>query len=155
MSVRDDIERSLKEAVKAHDKRRVSTLRLVQAALKDRDIALRGEGRSDGMTEPEIIDLLGRMVRQRHDSIEAYEKAKRDELVRQEREEIDIITGFMPRQLAPDEVAEACKDVIDDLGAEGLKDMGRVMTELKSRYAGRMDFSKTGKLVRERLAQQT
>ncbi len=154
MSMRDDIDRSLKESLKAQDKRRISTLRLVQAALKDRDIALRGEGRSDGMTEPEILDLLGRMVRQRHDSIEAYEKAQRDDLIKQEREEIEIITSFMPRQLEPDEVAEACKDVIQDLGAEGLKDMGRVMTELKSRYLGRMDFSKTGRLVRETLTQQ-
>ena len=154
MSVRDDIDRSLKESLKAQDKRRISTLRLVHAALKDRDIALRGEGRSDGMTEPEILELLGRMVRQRHDSIKDYEKAKRDDLVKQEREEIDIITDFMPPQLEPDEVIEACNDVIKDLGAEGLKDMGRVMTELKSRYSGRMDFSKTGRLVRETLTQQ-
>lgn len=152
MSLRTNIEDALKAALKARDKRKISTLRLVQAALKDRDIALRTEGRSDDMTEPELLELLGRMVRQRQESKIAYGAGGRADLVKQEEEEIEIISTFMPKQLDEQEVAETCKDVIDDLKAESLKDMGRVINELKVRYPGRIDFTKASKQVREMLS---
>lgn len=153
MSLRTDIEDALKVAVKTQDKRKTSTLRLVQAALKDRDIALRSEGRSDDMTEPELLELLGRMVRQRQESKIAYEEGERADLVKQEEEEIEIISAFMPKQLDEGEVLEACQEVIKDLGAAGLKDMGRVINELKGLYPGRIDFTKASKQVRELLSQ--
>ncbi len=152
MSLRTSIEQELKTAVKAQDKRKVSTLRLVQAALKDRDIALRSEGRSDDMTEPELLELLGRMVRQRQESKKEYEKGGREDLVKQEEEEIEIISSFMPKQFNEEEVKEACQDVIENLDAKGLKDMGRVINELKSLYPGRIDFTQASKRVKEMLS---
>lgn len=152
MSLRADIEAALKTALKAQDKRKISTLRLVQAALKDRDIALRSKGRSDDMTEPELLELLGRMVRQRQESKIAYEEGGRMDLVKQEEEEIEIIFNFMPKQLDDEEVDEACKDIIKDLQAESLKDMGRVINELKARYPGRIDSTKASKKIREMLS---
>ena len=153
MSIRSDIDYALKDAMKAQDKRTISTLRLAQAALKDLAIALRSEGRSDDLTEPEILNLLSHMMRQREESIKAYQAGKRDDLVQQEREEIEIIKKFMPEQLSLEAVEEICNQMIEELGAQGLKDMGRVMNELKTRYLGQMDFSKAGKRLREILSQ--
>ncbi len=128
----------------------MSTLRLVNAAIKDRDIAARSNGQ-EGVSDREVLDILAKMIKQRRESIKMYEEAGRLELAQGEREEIDIITPFLPKQLSEEEVSKACKDVVDEIGAEGLKDMGRVMGTLKERYAGQMDFAKAGAIVKELL----
>jgi uncharacterized protein len=143
---------SLKEAMKAKDSSRVSTLRLILAALKDRDIAARTKGRSDGIGEDEILEMLQKMVKQRHDSIEMYTKGDRPDLVDKEAAEIEIIEQFLPKQLNEDEIGAAVGEVITELDAGSIKDMGRVMGELKRRYAGRMDFGRASALVKSRLS---
>jgi uncharacterized protein YqeY len=148
MGLRDDINESLKTAMKAGDKRRVSTLRLVGAAIKDRDIQGRTQGRDSGVGDAQIVELLAKMVKQRQESLEIYEKAGRDDLAGQEREEIAIIQGFMPKQLSDDEVKSAVAAVIKDVGATSIKDMGKVMAALKSRHSGQMDFGKAGAVVK-------
>jgi uncharacterized protein YqeY len=142
---------SLKDAMKAKDKGAVSTLRLILAALKDRDIAARTKGKADGIADDEILDLLQKMVRQRQDSIEMYEKGGRQDLVDKEAAEIEVIERFLPKQLNEDEIRAAVDEVIDALEASSIKDMGRVMGELKQRYTGRMDFARAGAMVKERL----
>jgi len=151
-SLRDRIKAGLTEATKAQDKRRMSTLRLIQAALKDRDIAGRTDGRDAGVGEAEILEVLARMIKQRRESVETYEAAGRVELAQQEREEIGIIEGFMPKQLSDAETEAAVAAVISETGAAGIKDMGRVMGELKKRHAGEMDFGKAGAIVKAKLA---
>ncbi len=148
--MRDKINAALKEAIKAQDKRRMSTLRLISAAIKDRDIAARGQGK-DGVSDAEILDILAKMVKQRRESVKTYEEAGRLELAQQEQEEIEIIESFLPKQLSEDEMRQAVAEVVETLGCEGLKDMGRAMGALKERYAGRMDFSKASAMVRELL----
>jgi hypothetical protein len=142
----------LKHALKSGEKSEVATLRLILAALKDRDIAARGKGNCDGIDEEEILGMLQKMVRQRRDSIELYEKGGRDDLVTKEQNEIEIIERFLPKQLGPKEIEGAVGEVIGELDAHSIKDMGRVMGALKERFAGRMDFSKASALVKERLA---
>ncbi len=142
---------SLKEAMKAKDARRVSTLRLILAALKDRDIASRTEDRTQGVSDEEILQLLQKMIKQRAESVTTYEGAGRVDLAEQEREEIAIIESYLPRQLSLDEVKKAASAVIAEIEAKGLKDMGRTMNELKARYAGQMDFTKASALVKELL----
>ena len=142
---------SLKDAMKAKDKGAVSTLRLILAALKDRDIAARTKGKADGIADDEILDLLQKMVRQRQDSIEMYEKGGRQDLVDKETAEIEVIERFLPKQLNEDEIRAAVNEVIGALEASSIKDMGRVMGELKQRYTGRMDFARAGAMVKERL----
>lgn len=150
--LRQDINEALKTAMKAKDQRATATLRLILAALKDRDIAARGSGGDDsGVSEDAILDMLQKMIKQRHDSIEQYEKGNRPDLVNQEREEIEIIGRFLPKQMAEDEVAEAIEAVVQELGATSIKDMGKAMGVLKQRYAGRMDFAKAALVVKERL----
>jgi hypothetical protein len=149
--LRDQLRESLKQAMKAKDQRAVSTLRLILAALKDRDIAARGRGVTDGIGEPEIIEMMQKMVRQRHESIELYERGNRPELARQEAEEIAIIEGYLPRQLDEAEAGQAVDAVVAELGATTLKDMGRVMAALKERFGGRMDFAKAGARVKQKL----
>jgi len=149
--LRDQLRESLKQAMKAKDQRAVSTLRLILAALKDRDIAARGRGITDGVGEPEIIEMMQKMVRQRHESIELYERGGRPELARQEAEEIAIIEGYLPRQLDEAEAGQAVDAVVAELGATTLKDMGRVMAALKERFGGRMDFAKAGARVKQKL----
>lgn len=143
---------SLKDAMKAKDQSAVSTLRLILAALKDRDIAARTKGKADGIADDEILDLLQKMVRQRQDSIEMYEKGGRQDLVDKEAAEIEVIERFLPKQLNEDEIRAAVNEVIDGLEASSIKDMGRVMGELKQRYTGRMDFGRAGAMVKERLS---
>ena len=143
---------SLKDAMKAKDKGAVSTLRLILAAMKDRDIAARTKGKADGIADDEILDLLQKMVRQRQDSIEMYEKGGRRDLVDKEAAEIEVIERFLPKQLNEDEIRAAVNEVIDGLEASSIKDMGRVMGELKQRYTGRMDFARAGAMVKERLS---
>jgi uncharacterized protein len=118
---------------------------------KDRDIALRGEGRDEGVTDAEVLQILGKMVRQRHESARAYEEGGRLELAEKERAEVVVIEEFLPRQLSEQEVSAAVDRVIADTGAVGLRDMGRVMGELKTRYPGQMDFGAAGAVVRGRL----
>lgn len=142
----------LKEAVKAQDKCEVATLRLILAALKDRDIAARSNGNCDGIGEDEILEMLNKMVRQRRDSIKLYEEGDRPELAEKERKEIAVIQQFLPQQLGEDEMRGAIGAVIGELDAHTIKDMGRVMGTLKERFAGRMDFSKASAVVKERLA---
>ena len=147
--MRDSINTALKEAIKAQDTRRASTLRLVVAAIKDRDIAARGADKLDGVSDDEILEILSKMVKQRVESAQTYQEAGRDELAKQELEEIEIIKGFLPKQLDEAESRAAVEAVITDLRASGLKDMGRVMDELKTRYAGQMDFGKASALVKD------
>src|SRR3954447_2706669 len=152
MGLRASIADGLKAAMKQGDKRRVSTLRLVQAAIKDRDIAGRTEGPDAGISDAEIVEVLAKMLKQRQESLDIYEKAGRQDLATQEREEIAIIQGYMPKQLTQDEVASAVKAAIAETGAASLKDMGKVMAALKARHAGQMDFGKAGAAVKSALA---
>lgn len=151
MSLRDDLNAALKDAMRAKETRKISTLRLILAAIKDRDIARRTESdeRDDDVITSEILQ---KMIKQRQDSIVAYEEGGRLELADKEREEVAIIEGFLPRQLDDDEIAKAVEDAISELGAASLKDIGRTMALLKERFAGRMDFSKASKAVKDRLS---
>lgn len=151
MSLRTRISDDLKTAMKAKDTLRLSTLRLISAAIKDRDIALRSEGEDREMTDDEITTVLMRMVRQRHESARAYEEGGRLELVERELAEISVIDGYLPRQLTEDEVAAALDAVVADLEATSIRDMGRVMTALKARYTGQMDFGAVGPMIKARL----
>lgn len=139
---------ALKDAMKANDRRTVATVRLILAALKDRDIAARANEQSEGLSEEEIMQMLSTMIRQRHESIESYDKGGQEDLVRQEEEEIAVIKRFLPPQLSDEEMAKAVKKIIDEIGATGLKDMGRTMAALKANHPGRMDFGKASGLVR-------
>ena len=142
---------ALKAAMKAKETRTLATVRLILAALKDRDIAARGKGNLEGIDEDGILAMLQSMIKQRRESIALYEKGGRLELARQEAEEITVIEQFLPRQLGEDEMAEAVKTVIQEVEAKSLKDMGRTMAALKERYAGRMDFAKASARVKEQL----
>ena len=143
---------ALKTAMKGKDAPTVSTLRLILAALKDRDIAARGKGNKDGIAEEEILGLLQSMIKQRRDSITLYEQGGRMELAQQEAEEIAIIEELMPEQMGDDAIKAAIDAVIDDAGATTLKDMGKVMAGLKEKHAGCMDFSKASAMVKDRLS---
>lgn len=149
--MREEIKAALKEALKAQDKRRMGTIRLMQAAIKDRDIAARTDGADTLVSDDDILAILAKMIKQREESATTYESAGRAELATQEREEIEVIKGFMPTQLTPEEVEAAAAEVVAELGAESLKDMGRCMGELKKRYAGRMDFGKAGAVIKGKL----
>ncbi|MCY4393602.1 MAG: GatB/YqeY domain-containing protein [Rhodospirillaceae bacterium] len=150
--LRDRIKAELKEAMKARERRKTATLRLISAALKDRDIAARTKGVPDGIDEMQILGMLQTMVKQRRESIDHYEQGGRLELAEQEREEIEIINDFLPPRLDEDAIEAAVGSVIDELGAASVKDMGRTMAELRQRYAGQMDFGKASALVKSRLA---
>lgn len=146
---RTEITDALKEAMKAKDATRLGTLRLINAAIKDRDIALRAEGGEVG--DAEILAILGKMVKQRQESAKAYEEGGRLELAEQEMAEIKVITDFLPAQLSEDETAAAVDDAIATTGAESIRDMGKVMSVLKGKYTGQMDFGAVGPLVKARL----
>ena len=149
--MQEELSEALKAAVKSQDKIRISTLRLITAAIKDRDIAARTADNRDGVSNDEILQILAKMVKQRQEAATTYEEAGRLELAEQERSEIVVIEEFMPRQLDADAMSEAVDAAIADLGAESLKDMGKVMGALKGQYAGQMDFGKAGALVKEKL----
>ena len=142
----------LKQATKAQDKIALATVRLILAALKDRDIAARGKGNCDGIGDDEILELLQKMVRQRRESIEAYESAGRQELADREAGEIEVIKRFLPKELDETEVQSAVDQAIEELEANSIKDMGKVIGALKQRYSGRMDFAKASQIVKQRLA---
>ncbi len=147
--LREEINNSLKGAMKASDKRRVSTLRLINAEILKRETSA---AERLTLTDAEIRDVLGKMIKQRQESLEIYEKAGRADLAAQEREEIDIIAAYLPRQLSDIEAGEAISSLIKELEAATLKDMGRTMAALKDRFAGRMDFSKASAVVKKLLA---
>ena len=145
--LRPRLSEALKRALKVRDHCTISTVRLSMAAVKDRDITLRGSGKGECITDDEILSLLQTMVRQRRESIVFFQQGKREDLADRERKEIEVIRGFMPAQLDDDEIRVATKEVIEQLNAEGLKDMGRVMGALKEKYSGQIDIEKTLKLL--------
>jgi uncharacterized protein YqeY len=151
--LRERFTAALKEAMLKQEKRRTGTLRLVQAAVKDRDIAARTAGKDGAVSDDEILELLGKMIKQRLESARQYEEGKRPELAAQEREEIEIIKEFLPQQLDDAELRAAVAEALKATGAESVKDMGKCMAELKARYAGRMDFAKASQAVKELLQQ--
>jgi len=148
--MRDRISESLKEAMKGGNKRRVSTFRLINAAIKDRDIAARGNG-GERVTDEEILQILTKMIKQRFESAKMYEEGGRLELADQEREEIEIIREFLPKQLSDDEVKEICVKVVEEVEGSSLRDMGKCMAALKERYPGQMDFGKASGMVKSLL----
>ncbi len=152
MSLRQKLNDAMKEAMKAKDAKRLATLRLVLAALKDRDIAARTETSRDLLGDDEILSLLAKMIKQREESAVAFDAGKRPELAAGEREEIAIIRSFMPAQMDEGAVKAAADKVIAELGASSIKDMGKVMAAMKERYAGQMDFGRVSALVKERLS---
>lgn len=149
--LRTRITESIKTAMKGKDKLRVSTLRLVTAAVKDRDIAARAEDRCEGIDDSEILSLLVKMVKQRQESAQTYEENGRPELAEREREEIEIIREYMPKPLSEDEMKTIIASLVEDSGATCLKDMGQIMGQLKSGYAGRVDMGKAGAVVKAHL----
>ncbi|CDZ25377.1 GatB/YqeY domain-containing protein [Neorhizobium galegae] len=148
--LRDKLSDALKESMKAKDTRRLSTVRLIQTAIKDRDIANRGLGK-DPVSDDDILQILQKMVKQREESAKIYEDAGRAELATQERAEIEIIKGFMPEQLSDEKVQELIKAAIAESGAQGLRDMGKVMAVLKEKHPGQMDFAKASAVVKDLL----
>ncbi|MGM4911058.1 GatB/YqeY domain-containing protein [Hyphomicrobiales bacterium] len=148
--LRDQLATQLKEAMKAKQMERLGTIRLIQAAIKDRDIANRGVGKEEA-GDDEVLQILAKMVKQRDESAKIYEENARPELAAKERAEIVVIQDFMPKQLSDDQVRANIAVIIKEVGAEGPKDMGKIMTALKERYAGQMDFAKASGTVKELL----
>ncbi|ASY63800.1 Transamidase GatB domain protein [Sinorhizobium sojae CCBAU 05684] len=148
--MREHFANALKEALKAKDARRTSTVRLIQAAIKDRDIANRGQGK-DPVGDEEIMQILAKMIKQREESARVYDEGGRPELAEQERQEIAIIGEFLPEQLPEEKVKELCAKVVKETGAHGLRDMGKCMNALKERYPGQMDFAKASGVVKDLL----
>ena len=149
--VRDDINTALKGAMKAGEARRVSTLRLINATLKNADIEARGQGKP-ALTDDDVLGVLQKMIKQRHESVELYEKGGRPELAAQEREEITIISHYLPRQMTDQEIHDTIGALLKETGATAMKDMGRVMAALKERYAGKLDFGKASAAVKKLLS---
>ena len=150
--LREKLTESLKQAMRAKQARKVTTVRLILAAIKDRDIAARTDDKSEQDDDAAIKEILAKMVKQRAESIKAYEEAGRCELAEREREEVTIIQEFLPRQMSEEETARACRDVVQDIGAASLKDIGRCMGALKAKYAGQMDFARASAQVKELLS---
>ena len=151
MTLRDRLQAALKDAMRAREVDRLSTLRLVNAAIKDREIALRAEAGEPEVDDPEILGILGKLVKQRQESARAFEEGGRLELAEKELAEVKVIEEFLPRQLSPDEIEAAVAAAIADLGATSIRDMGRVMAALKARHTGQMDFGVVGPMVKDRL----
>lgn len=150
--LRETFTEKLKQSMHAKDELTTSTLRLIIAALKDRDIAARGKGNWDGISEDEILSMLQTMIKQRHESIKMYEAGNRQELADREAGEIRVIEAFLPKQLNEDEIKAAIDSAVVAIGASGIKDMGKVMAELKTKYVGQMDFGKVSPMVKDRLS---
>ena len=146
--LRTKLSETLKDSLRNKQERITHTVRLILAALKDRDIAARPSGNATGISDADILTMMNGMIKQRRESIEMFEKGGRPELAKQEQEEIDIILSFMPKQMSDDEVAAAAKDAIAQTGAASVKDMGKVMAVLKEKYAGQMDFAKASGIVK-------
>ncbi len=150
--LRGEIDKALVAATKAKQERRVRTLRLIVCAIKDRDIAARGKGDEAGMSDAEIQAILQKMIKQREESAKLFAEGGRAELAEQEETEITIIREFLPRQMAADEIQSVCKGVVDELGATCIRDMGRTMSAIKTRYPGQMDFQKASSVVKQMLS---
>ncbi|AVA22242.1 GatB/YqeY domain-containing protein [Rhizobium sp. NXC24] len=148
--IRETLSTAQKDAMKAKDAARLSTVRLILAAIKDKDIANRGLGKEQA-SDDEILQLLAKMIKQREESVKIYIDGGRPELADKEREEIAVIQGFMPEQLSDEKVREICVAVVAELGAQGLKDMGKCVAALRERYAGQMDFAKASGILKELL----
>jgi uncharacterized protein YqeY len=151
MTLRDRIASGLKAAMLEKDTKRLGTLRLINAAIKDKDIEARADGMPDGVSDDEILNTLGKMIKQRQESARAYEEGARLELAEQERSEIEVIQDFLPRQLNEAETDAAITQAIDELGATSIRDMGKVMGALKAQYNGQMDFGAVGAMLKTRL----
>jgi uncharacterized protein len=152
MGLRERLNDQLKESMRAKNQKRVSTLRMVLAALKDKDIAARTQTSREGVPDEEVLSLLAKMIKQREESATAFESGGRPELAASEREEIAIIREFMPQQMSAEESRAGAEAVIAEFGASSMKDMGKIMAALKERYAGRMDFAKASGTVKELLS---
>ena len=150
--LRERLNDRLRSAMKGREKRAVSTVRLILTAIKDRDIAARGKGDSDGISDQDILQVLQTMVRQRHESIALYEQGGRLELAEQEAEEIVIIESFLPERLDAAATEEAIRAVVGEIGASSIKDMGRTMAILRERFAGQIDFAKASAVVKAQLS---
>ncbi len=148
--LRDKIMDAVKQAQKGKNRKRISTLRLINAAIIDRDIALRGKGK-DRADDDEVLDILGKMIKQREESSRLYDEGGRPELSAEERQEIEIIREFLPHQLDEAELAEAVDAVVAETEAQSLRDMGKVMGLLKERYRGQIDLGKAGALIKSKL----
>ena len=146
--MRSELDENLKEAIKSQEKQRVATLRLINAAIKDRDIAVRSEENTEGVSDDEIILILSNMVKQRKQSIVQYEEGGRIELAERERQEIKIIEEFLPNQLNEQEIKEEVSKIIESEDQLNIKDIGKIMGELKTKFSGRMDFGKASEIVK-------
>lgn len=151
MDMRSRVNAALKQAMREKAATRLSTLRLICAAIKDQDIAARGEGKDGGVSDAEVLAILSKMTKQRYESARAYEEGGRLDLAERERQEIEIIEDFLPKQLDDEQVADAVRKAVEQTGAQSIRDMGKVMAELKGKYTGQMDFGKVGPLVKDRL----
>jgi uncharacterized protein YqeY len=147
--IRERISGDLKGAIKSRDAQRLSTLRLISAAVKDRDIAARTTDNPDGVSDDEILGILAKMIKQRQESARAYEEGGRLDLADQEREEATIIREYLPRQMSESEVERAVAAAIEDTGASSIRDMGKVMAHLKARHTGKMDFARAGAAIKQ------
>jgi len=152
MDKRTEFTAALKEAVKARDEITTATVRLIIAALKERDINARGSGRAEGINDSEIMSMLQGMIKQRQESAETYAKANRPELADRENKEIEVIKRFLPKQMSDEEVKKVIDGLINDMNIRDVREMGKLMAELKTRYAGQMDMGKASGLVKEKLA---
>ena len=150
--MRDILDKSLKDAMRARDTQKISTIRLINAAIKDRDIAIRSEDNLEGVSDEEILSILSKMIKQRKESAKQYEEGGRLELAQQEFEEIEIIENFLPKQLDLNETEQIVKKIILEINANSLRDMGKVMSLLKENYSGKMDFGKAGVVAKELLS---
>ena len=148
MSLRTEIENKLLNALKERDKVKISTLRLVIAAIKDRDIAVRTNDNKSGIQEDDIKQLLKKMIKQRNESIEIYKKNNRNDLLETELKETEVIRSSLPKQLTEEETTKVCKEIVDKIGANSIKDMCKVMGELKKNYSDTIDFSKAGSIIK-------
>jgi uncharacterized protein YqeY len=148
MGLRDNFNTAMKDAMRAKEQKRLATIRLILSTLKDRDIAARTEDSREGIADAAILDMLGKMIKQREESAAAYDSGKRPELAAAEREEIEIIRSFMPKQMSDAEVTAAIQAAIAETGATQMKDMGKVVAILRAKYAGQMDFGKASGLAK-------
>jgi uncharacterized protein YqeY len=152
MDLRTKVTGALKQAMKNKDADRLSTLRLINAAIKDKDIAARADGNDDGVGDDAVLVILGKMAKQRKESARAYEEGGRLDLAERELEEVGVIEEFLPQQLSDEEAAKAIDEAVAEIGADSIRDMGKVMGVLKAKYTGQMDFGKAGPMVKDRLS---
>jgi len=151
MDKRSELNAAMKDAMKNKNQTALSTIRLINAAIKDRDIAARSQGKADGIEDGEILSMLQSMIKQRQESAKTYCDAGREELAEREEAEIEVIKTFLPQQLGEDEVKNVIDQIVEETGADSIKDMGKIMGVLKSKYAGQVDMGKAGGLVKEKL----